>query len=87
MEDLLIIHILFVTICACASFLYGEWSGRKKGQQEMVFDMLERKLVTIKQLNKEYIDWMEPKAIKIIFGLATLLFLVSLVGMVKTNFF
>ena len=56
MEDLLIIHILFVTICAGVSFLYGEWSGRKKGQQEMVFDMLERKLVTIKQLNNEYID-------------------------------
>jgi hypothetical protein len=38
------------------SFLWGEYEGKKKGQQEMVFDMLERKLVTIKQLNKEYID-------------------------------
>jgi hypothetical protein len=56
MEDLLIIHILFVTICASVSFLWGEYEGKKKGQQEMVFDMLERKLVTIKQLNKEYID-------------------------------
>ena len=87
MEDLLIIHILFVTICAGVSFLWGEYEGRRKGQQEMVFDMLERKLVTLKQLNKEYIDWMEPKAIKIIFGLSTVLFLVSLIGMVKINFF
>ena len=41
---------------ASVSFSWGEWVGRKKGQQDMVIDMLARKLVTTEQLEKEYID-------------------------------
>ena len=38
------------------SFLWGQKDGREKGQRDMVFDMLERKLVTTEQLEKEYIN-------------------------------
>lgn len=38
------------------SFWWGGLEGRKIGQRQMVFDMLERKLVTEEQLTKEYID-------------------------------
>lgn len=52
--DLFITHLIFITVCATGSYLYGERSGRKIGHQEMVTDMLNRKLVTELQLNKEY---------------------------------
>ena len=52
--DLLITHIIFITVCATGSYLYGEYQGRKLGNQEMVIDMLNRNLVTQNQLNKEY---------------------------------
>lgn len=52
--DLLITHIIFITVCATGSYLYGEYQGRKIGHQEMVIDMLNRNLVTQNQLNKEY---------------------------------
>ncbi len=54
--DLYIIHVIFITVMASVSFLWGEWSGRSKGREEMVFDLLKRKLVTQKQLEQEYID-------------------------------
>jgi hypothetical protein len=56
MEDLFLIHFIFIVVMSTVSFLWGEWSGRKQGQREMVFDMLDRKLVTQEQLAKEYID-------------------------------
>jgi len=52
--DLLITHFIFITLCATGSYLYGEYQGRKIGHQEMVIDMLDRKLVTQDSLNKEY---------------------------------
>ena len=52
--DLLITHIIVITVCATGSYLYGEYQGRKLGHQEMVIDMLNRNLVTQNQLNKEY---------------------------------
>ena len=52
--DLLTIHVVFIAIMSTVSFLWGEYSGKEKGRKEMVFDMLERRLVTPEQLNKEY---------------------------------
>ena len=52
--DLLITNFIFITLCATGSYLYGEHQGRKIGHQEMVIDMLDRKLVTQDSLNKEY---------------------------------
>ena len=54
--DLKLIHVIFIAIMSTVSFLWGEYTGRLKGQKEMVFDMLDRKLVTPEQLNKEYMQ-------------------------------
>ena len=54
--DLILVHIIFIVVMASVSFSWGEWVGRRKGQQDMVIDMLARKLVTTEQLEKEYID-------------------------------
>ena len=56
METLLLIHVVFITVMSAVSFLWGQKDGREKGQRDMVFDMLERKLVTSEQLEKEYIN-------------------------------
>lgn len=49
-EELYLIHVLFIS--ACVYFSYK--SGEKHGQQTMVSDMLDRKLITKAQLIKEY---------------------------------
>ncbi len=54
--DLLITHVVFIAVMSTVSFLWGEYSGKEKGRKEMVFDMLERRLVTPEQLNKEYMQ-------------------------------
>ena len=48
--------MLFLTLSTSVSFAWGEWQGRRKGQQDMVIDMLARKIVTTEQLEKEYND-------------------------------
>ena len=54
--DLILVHIIFIVVMASVSYLWGESDGRKKGQQDMVIDMLDRRLVTQEQLKREYID-------------------------------
>ena len=49
-------HIVFIAVMATTSYMWGEWDGRRKGQQDMVADMLDRRLVTQEQLKKEYLD-------------------------------
>jgi hypothetical protein len=56
MEDLFLIHFIFIVVMSAVSFWWGGLEGQKIGQRQMVFDMLERKLVTEEQLTKEYID-------------------------------
>ena len=52
--DLYIIHFIFISVCAAASYLYGERQGKKQGHSEMVEDLLLRNMVTREDLNKEY---------------------------------
>ena len=54
--DLILVHIIFIVVMASVSYLWGGADGRKKGQQDMVIDMLDRRLVTQEQLKREYID-------------------------------
>lgn len=54
--DLILIHVIFIAIMSTVSYLWGEYSGKELGRKEMVFDMLDRKLVTPEQLNKEYMQ-------------------------------
>jgi len=54
--DLILVHIIFIAVMASVSYMWGEADGRKKGQQDMVIDMLDRRLVTQEQLKREYID-------------------------------
>ena len=54
--DLILVHIIFIVVMASVSYLWGEADGRKKGQQDMGIDMLDRRLVTQEQLKREYID-------------------------------
>ena len=49
-EELYLIHVLFISACVYFSYKAGE----KNGQQMMISDMLDRKLITKKQLIKEY---------------------------------
>ena len=49
-EDLYIIQMLF--IMACVYFSYR--SGQKSGRSEMVTDLLDRNMVTVEKLKKEY---------------------------------
>ena len=54
--DFILVHIIFIVVMASVSYMWGEADGRKKGQQDMVIDMLDRRLVTQEQLKREYID-------------------------------
>ncbi len=54
--DLILTHIIFIAIMSTVSYLWGEYAGKELGRKEMVFDMLDRKLVTPEQLNKEYMQ-------------------------------
>lgn len=54
--DIYLFFMLFLVLATTVSWQWGEWTGRKKGQQDMVIDMLARKIVTQEQLEKEYID-------------------------------
>lgn len=54
--DLILIHVIFIAIMSTVSYLWGEYAGKELGRKEMVFDMLDRKLVTPEQLNKEYMQ-------------------------------
>ena len=54
--DIYLFFMIFLIIATATSYAWGEWSGRKKGQQDLVVDMLARKLVTTEQLEREYID-------------------------------
>ena len=54
--DIYLFFMIFLIIATATSYAWGEWSGRKKGQQDMVIDMLDRRLVTQEQLKREYID-------------------------------
>ena len=54
--DIYLFFMIFLLIATGTSWSWGEWAGRKKGQQDMVIDFLDRKLVTQEQLQKEYID-------------------------------
>tara|TARA_Y100000816_G_C25699135_1_gene369549 strand:- start:105 stop:272 length:168 start_codon:yes stop_codon:yes gene_type:complete len=54
--DIYFVAVVYIIVMASVSFSWGEWVGRRKGQQDMVIDMLARKLVTTEQLEKEYID-------------------------------
>ena len=44
--DIYFVAVVYIIVMASVSFSWGEWVGRKKGQQDMVIDMLARKLVT-----------------------------------------
>ena len=48
--DLYLIH--FVFIVACVFFSYR--SGQKSGRSEMVTDLLDRNMLTVEKLKKEY---------------------------------
>jgi hypothetical protein len=48
--DLYLIHIVF--IIACVYFSYR--SGQKSGRSEMVTDLIDRNMVTVEKLRKEY---------------------------------
>ena len=54
--DIYLFFMLFLILATTVSWQWGEWTGRKKGQQDMVIDMLARKIVTTEQLEKEYND-------------------------------
>ncbi len=54
--DLILTHIIFIVVMSTVSYLWGEYAGKELGRKEMVFDMLDRKLVTPEQLNKEYMQ-------------------------------
>lgn len=54
--DIYFVAITYIIVMASVSYTWGEWAGRKKGQQDMVIDMLDRRLVTQEQLKREYID-------------------------------
>ncbi len=48
--DLYLIHIVFIV--ACVYFSYR--SGQRSGRSEMVTDLLDRNMVTVEKLRKEY---------------------------------
>ena len=48
--DLFLIHVVFIV--ACVYFSYR--SGQKSGRSEMVTDLLDRKMITVETLRKEY---------------------------------
>ena len=54
--DIYFVAVVYILVMASVSFSWGEWVGRRKGQQDMVIDMLDRRLVTQEQLKREYID-------------------------------
>tara|TARA_B100001996_G_C18662731_1_gene593696 strand:+ start:326 stop:499 length:174 start_codon:yes stop_codon:yes gene_type:complete len=54
--DLILTHLVFIVVMSTVSYLWGEYAGKELGRKEMVFDMLDRKLVTPEQLNKEYMQ-------------------------------
>lgn len=48
--ELFIIHVVFIS--ACVFFSYR--SGEKNGRVQMIEDMLDRNLITTKELHKAY---------------------------------
>ena len=54
--DIYLVAIIYIAIMSGVSFTWGEMVGRRKGQQDMVIDMVARKIVTTEQLEKEYND-------------------------------
>ena len=48
--DLFLIHVVFIV--ACVYFSYR--SGQKSGRSEMVTDLIDRNMVTVEKLRKEY---------------------------------
>tara|TARA_Y100000004_G_scaffold95053_1_gene106487 strand:- start:202 stop:369 length:168 start_codon:yes stop_codon:yes gene_type:complete len=54
--ELYLVHIVFICVMSTVSYLWGEWDGMKKGQQNVIIDFIDRKLITEEQLRKEYID-------------------------------
>tara|TARA_B100001113_G_scaffold243153_1_gene200034 strand:+ start:57 stop:224 length:168 start_codon:yes stop_codon:yes gene_type:complete len=54
--DIYIFFMCFLAVATTVSWQWGEMTGRRLGQKDMVLDMLERKIVTTEQLEKHYID-------------------------------
>ena len=54
--DLYIIHFLFISLCAGGSYLYGFFKGEKSGSQRTVELFLDDNLITLDDINKNYID-------------------------------
>jgi hypothetical protein len=52
--DLYLIHFIFIVTMSSVSFLWGEYTGYRKGQTEMLIDLIQKKLVTENQLRKKY---------------------------------
>ena len=48
--DLFLIHVVFIV--GCVYFSYR--SGQKSGRSEMVVDLIDRNIVTVETLKKEY---------------------------------
>ena len=54
--DIYLFFMFYLAVAVSISYKWGEEGGRKRGQQDMVIDMLDRKLVTEEQLKREYVD-------------------------------
>tara|TARA_B100001939_G_scaffold334181_1_gene334892 strand:+ start:248 stop:424 length:177 start_codon:yes stop_codon:yes gene_type:complete len=52
--DLYLTHLIFITVCAGGSYWYGYYNGQKQGEANLLYDLLDRGLVTSKQLIDNY---------------------------------
>lgn len=52
--ELYLIHFIFISVCAGGSYWYGYYVGAKTGQSDLLYDLLDRGLVTSKQLIDNY---------------------------------
>ncbi len=49
---LLIFHVFFISACVYFSYM----NGAKQGREEMLIDLLDRKIITESKLKQHYID-------------------------------
>jgi len=52
--ELYLIHVFFISACVLCSYWSGHKAGAAEGRSQMVTDMIDRNLVTIDKLKKEY---------------------------------
>jgi hypothetical protein len=52
--DLYLIHLIFISVCAGGSYMWGRYDGVEKGHKDVLYDLLERKIVSPQTLFEHY---------------------------------